>query len=162
MRCPACNVSDTKVLDSRVASDGFSIRRRRECLKCGFRFSTYEEVEILDLTIVKRNGRKESYSREKLTNGLKKSLEKRPITEENFKKLVSRIERDLQLLRKSEITSQQIGQIVMKELRKTDQVAYIRYASVYESFKDAQTFHRELNKLLKENKSKRAVKIKKK
>ncbi|OGF18749.1 transcriptional regulator NrdR [Candidatus Falkowbacteria bacterium CG10_big_fil_rev_8_21_14_0_10_44_15] len=162
MRCPACNVSDTKVLDSRVASDGFSIRRRRECLKCGFRFSTYEEVEILDLTIVKRDGRKESYSREKLTNGLKKSLEKRPITEENFKKLVSRIERDLQLLRKSEITSQQIGQIVMKELRKTDQVAYIRYASVYESFKDAQTFHRELNKLLKENKSKRAVKIKKK
>ena len=161
MRCPACNVSDTKVLDSRVASDGFSIRRRRECLKCGFRFSTYEEVEILDLTIVKRDGRKESYSREKLINGLKKSLEKRPITEENFKKLVSRIERDLQLLRKSEVTSQQVGQIVMKELRKTDQVAYIRYASVYESFKDAQTFHRELNKLLAENKAKRRVRIKK-
>ena len=153
MRCPACNVSDTKVLDSRVASDGFSIRRRRECLKCGFRFSTYEEVEILDLTIVKRDGRKESYSRDKLVSGLKKALEKRPITDENFKKLVSRIERDLQLLRKNEITSQQVGQAVMKELRKTDQVAYIRYASVYESFKDAQTFHRELNKLLKENKS---------
>ncbi|MFA6551216.1 MAG: transcriptional regulator NrdR [Patescibacteria group bacterium] len=155
MRCPACNVSDTKVLDSRVASDGFSIRRRRECLKCGFRFSTYEEVEILDLAIVKRDGRKESYSRDKLVSGLKKALEKRPITDENFKKLVSRIERDLQLLRKSEITSQQIGQAVMKELRKTDQVAYIRYASVYESFKDAQTFHRELNKLLKENKIKK-------
>ena len=161
MCCPACNVSDTKVLDSRVASDGFSIRRRRECLKCGFRFSTYEEVEILDLTIVKRDGRKESYSRDKLVSGLKKALEKRPITDENFKKLVSRIERDLQLLRKSEITSQQVGQAVMKELRKTDQVAYIRYASVYESFKDAQTFHRELNKLLKENKSFKKVKSKK-
>jgi transcriptional repressor NrdR len=158
MRCPACNVSDTKVLDSRVASDGFSIRRRRECLKCDFRFSTYEEVEILDLAIVKRDGRKESYSRDKLVNGLKKALEKRPITDENFKKLVSRIERDLQLLRKNEITSQQIGQAIMKELRKTDQVAYIRYASVYESFKDAQTFHRELNKLLKENKLKKTKK----
>ena len=162
MKCPVCFTQETKVTDSRLTEDGYIVKRRRECQKCGFRFSTYEEVEILDLTIVKRDGRKESYSREKLTSGLKKSLEKRPITEENFKKLVSRIERDLQLLRKSEITSQQIGQIVMKELRKTDQVAYIRYASVYESFKDAQTFHRELNKLLKENKSKRAVKIKKK
>ncbi|PIT93867.1 transcriptional regulator NrdR [Candidatus Falkowbacteria bacterium CG10_big_fil_rev_8_21_14_0_10_43_11] len=160
MRCPACNVSDTKVLDSRVASDGFSIRRRRECLKCGFRFSTYEEVEILDLTIVKRDGRKESYSRDKLVSGLKKALEKRSITDEDFKKLVSRVERDLQLLRKSEITSQQVGQAVMKELRKTDQVAYIRYASVYESFKDAQTFHRELNKLLRENRAK-IIKVKK-
>jgi len=161
MRCPACNFNDTKVVDSRVATDGFSIRRRRECLKCGFRFSTYEEVEILDLTIVKRDGRKESYSREKIINGLKKSLEKRPITEDNFKKLINRIERDLQLLRKSEITSQQIGQAIMKELRKTDQVAYIRYASVYESFKDAQTFHRELNKLLKENKSRKTIRVKK-
>ncbi|MFA5317981.1 MAG: transcriptional regulator NrdR [Patescibacteria group bacterium] len=149
MKCPACNFNDTKVVDSRVATDGFSIRRRRECLKCNFRFSTYEEMEILNLTIVKRDGRRENYSRDKLISGLKKALEKRPITEDNFKKLVNRIERDLQLLRKSEITSQQLGQAVMKELRKTDQVAYIRYASVYESFKDAQTFQKELNKLLK-------------
>ena len=116
----------------------------------------------MDLAIVKRDGRKESYSRDKLVSGLKKALEKRPITDENFKKLVSRIERDLQLLRKSEITSQQIGQAVMKELRKTDQVAYIRYASVYESFKDAQTFHRELNKLLHGSKVEKVVKVKKK
>jgi len=148
MKCPACNFNDTKVVDSRVATDGFSIRRRRECLKCNFRFSTYEEMEILNLTIVKRDGRRETYIRDKLVSGLKKSLEKRPITEDNFKKLVNRIERDLQLLRKNEITSQQLGQAVMKELRKTDQVAYIRYASVYESFKDAQTFQKELNKLL--------------
>lgn len=147
-------------MDSRVAADGFSIRRRRECLHCSFRFSTYEEVEILDLTIVKRDGRKESYSRDKIVSGLKKSLEKRPITDDNFKKLVSQVERDLQLLRRNEVTSQEIGQIVMKHLRKTDQVAYIRYASVYESFKDAQTFHRELNKLLRETKHKRKVELK--
>jgi transcriptional repressor NrdR len=152
MKCPVCYHADTKVVDSRVASDGLSIRRRRECLKCEFRFSTYEEIEILDLTIVKRDGGKESYSREKMVKGLKKALEKRPITEENFKKLVHAIERDLQILRKNEITSGEVGQVVMKELKKADQVAYIRFASVYESFKDAHTFKRELNKLLKSKK----------
>lgn len=155
MKCPVCYYQDTKVVDSRVASDGLSIRRRRECLKCGFRFSTYEEIIILDLSIVKRDGRKEAYSREKLVRGLKKALEKRPITEERFKKLVNGIERDLQVLKKSEITSQQIGQIVMKQLKKADQVAYIRFASVYQSFKDVQTFRRELNKLLKKKGGKR-------
>ncbi len=149
MKCPICYYQDTKVVDSRVASDGLSIRRRRECLKCGFRFSTYEEIIILDLSIVKRDGRKEAYSREKLVRGLKKALEKRPITEDKFKKLVNGIERDLQVLKKSEVTSDQIGQIVMKQLKKADQVAYIRFASVYQSFKDVQTFRRELNKLLK-------------
>ena len=152
MRCPVCYFQDTKVVDSRVASDGLSIRRRRECLKCGYRFSTYEEVEILDLTIVKRDGRKETYVREKLVKGLRRALEKRPITEEKFKKLVSLIERDLQVLRKHEILSDQIGQIVMKQLKKIDQGAYIRFASVYESFKDAQSFKKELNKLLKSGK----------
>lgn len=140
-------------MDSRVAADGLSIRRRRECLKCGYRFSTYEEVEILDLTVVKRDGRKENYGRDKLVKGLKRALEKRPITEEKFKKLVSLIERDIQSLRKNEIISDQIGQIVMKQLKKIDQVAYIRFASVYESFKDAQSFKRELNKLIKSKKS---------
>ncbi|MDP2830617.1 MAG: transcriptional regulator NrdR, partial [bacterium] len=108
MKCPVCYYQDTKVIDSRVASDGLSIRRRRECLKCGFRFSTYEEVEILDLSIVKRDGRKEAYGREKLIKGLRKALEKRPITDDNFKKLVNSIERDLQAMRKSEITSSQV------------------------------------------------------
>ncbi len=149
MKCPICYYDDTKVVDSRVSSDGFSIRRRRECLKCGFRFSTYEGIEILDLIIVKRDGRREAYSREKLISGLKKSLEKRPVTEERFKKLINAIERDLQKLRKNEITSKQVGKIVMKNLKKVDQIAYIRFASVYESFKDVHTFQRELNKLLK-------------
>ncbi|MCK4553661.1 transcriptional repressor NrdR [Candidatus Parcubacteria bacterium] len=163
MKCPVCYYQDTKVVDSRVASDGLSIRRRRECLKCGFRFSTYEEIEILDLTIVKRDGRKEVYGREKLVKGLKKSLEKRSITDDRFKKLVNLIERDLQRLRKSEITSDCIGQIVMKNLKRVDQVAYIRFASVYQSFKDVQTFQRELNKLLrgKRDGNKRAVNKKK-
>jgi len=109
-------------------------------------------VEILDLTIVKRDGRKENYNREKLIKGLRRAFEKRPVTDEKFKKLISLIERDIQVLRKSEIISSQIGQIVMKHLKKIDQVAYIRFASVYQSFKDAQTFKRELNKLLKTGK----------
>ena len=152
MKCPICYFDDTKVVDSRVATDGLSIRRRRECLKCGFRFSTYEEVEILDLMIVKRDGRRESYNREKLTSGLKKSLEKRAVTDDKFKQLIHGIERDLQKLKKSEITSRQVGQLVMKQLKKVDQVAYIRYASVYEQFKDANEFRKELNKLIKEKK----------
>jgi len=157
MKCPICYYLDTKVVDSRAATDGLSIRRRRECLKCGFRFSTYEEVEILDLMIVKRDGKKETYDREKMVRGLKKALEKRSITEDRFKKLVHSIERDLQALRKNEVTASNVGQIVMKHLRKTDQVAYIRFASVYESFKDAREFRKELNKLIKVRK-----KIKKK
>lgn len=149
MKCPICYFTDTKVVDSRVTSDGLSIRRRRECLKCSFRFSTYEEVELLDLMIVKRDGRRESYSREKLLLGLKKALEKRPVTEDRFKKTIHSIERDLQKLRQSEITSKQVGLIVMKNLKKLDQIAYIRYASVYQSFKDADEFRKELNKLIK-------------
>lgn len=152
MKCPICYHPDTKVVDSRVAADGLSIRRRRECLKCSFRFSTYEEIELLDLVLVKRDGRRESYSREKLVGGLKKSCEKRPITEDLFKRLIHSIERDLQRLKKTEITSKQVGQAVMKNLKKIDSVAYIRYASVYEDFKDAQEFRKELNKLIKEKK----------
>lgn len=152
MRCPVCYYEDSKVIDSRVASDGLSIRRRRECLKCSFRFSTYEEVEILDLAVIKRDGRKESYSREKIIKGLKRALEKRPITDDNFKKLINSIERDLQILRKNEVTAGEIGQIAMKNLKRFDQVAYIRFASVYESFKDADEFRQELNKLLKTKK----------
>lgn len=152
MKCPICYFDDTKVIDSRAATDGLSIRRRRECLKCGFRFSTYEEVEILDLMIVKRDGRRESYNREKLVSGLKKALEKRAITEDEFKRLVHAIERELQKMRKNEITSRQVGQVAMKQLKKVDQVAYIRYASVYQQFKDANEFRKELNKLVKDKK----------
>jgi transcriptional repressor NrdR len=155
MKCPVCYYPDTKVIDSRTAGDGLSIRRRRECLKCAFRFSTYEEIEILDLLVVKGDGRKESYSREKVVKGLEKSLEKRPITNDKFKKLIHQIERDLQKIKKPEVTSKKVGQVIMKHLKKYDKVAYIRFASVYESFKDAQTFRRELNKLLKTKKQKK-------
>lgn len=148
MKCPVCYHQDTKVVDSRVATDGFSIRRRRECLKCGFRYSTYEELEILELVVVKRDGRRENYNREKLTRGLKRALEKRPITDEVFKKLVHAIERDLQVSGKNEVTSHQIGSIIMKNLKKIDKVAYIRFASVYQSFKDLAEFKKELNKLV--------------
>jgi len=151
MKCPICYFPDTKVLDSRVASDGLSIRRRRECLKCGFRFSTYEELEILDVVITKRDQRREAYSRDKLVAGLKKASEKR-IDDDKFKKLVHVIERDIQALKKNEVSSREIGKIVMKNLKKVDQIAYIRYASVYESFKNVQDFKKELSKLLSDKK----------
>jgi len=149
MKCPACHFADTKVTDSRLVNDGIAIRRRRECLKCEFRFSTYEEAEILNLAIIKSDGRTEPYNKEKLEAGLRKSFEKRPITQDEFKKIVNRIERDIQLEGKNEIKSQKVGEIIMKHLRKTDEVAYIRFASVYRSFKDAKTFQRELKKIMK-------------
>ncbi len=147
MHCPFCNYYDTKVTDSRVATDGLTIRRRRECTKCGFRFSTVEESEILDLTVIKRDGRHEPYNKEKLEQGLKHSLEKRPHTAEHFRGLVQKIERDIQRKRKVELTSKDIGELVMKRLKTFDQVAYIRFASVYRSFQDAQSFARELKGL---------------
>src|SRR5262245_16252024 len=112
MRCVVCNHRDTKVVETREGADGLSIRRRRECLKCKHRFSTLEEVETLDLTVVKRDGRRESYSREKLEGGLRRALQKRPVTAERFKELVGGIERDLQKTKKDELTSEQVGEIV--------------------------------------------------
>lgn len=152
MKCPVCHFEDTKVIDSRMSGDGFLIRRRRECLKCNFRFSTHEEMEILDLVVVKRDGRRENYNRDKMAEGLKKALEKRDINEEKFKKLVHCIERDLQIINKDEIKSEDIGEIVMKNLKKLDKIAYIRYASVCQSFEDLEEFSEELSKLLKNKK----------
>ena len=149
MKCPVCHFEDTKVVDSRMSSDGLLVRRRRECLKCEFRFSTHEEMELLDLSIIKRDERREAYNRDKLIYGLKKALEKRDIDEEKFKKLVYCIERDLQVLGKNEIGSKEVGEIVMKNLKKVDKVAYIRYASVYQSFERLEEFSEELDKLLK-------------
>lgn len=153
MRCPVCNHKDTKVVDSRIAIDGASVRRRRECEKCMFRFTTSEEIELLDLAVVKRDGRREHYSREKLERGLVKSLEKRAYTETEFKKLVHKIERDIQKKRRGELTSSELGDIVMKHLKTFDKVAYIRFASVYRSFEDVQTFEAELKKLSKRRES---------
>jgi transcriptional repressor NrdR len=148
MQCPKCLHDDTKVLDSRVATEGYSIRRRRECGKCKFRFSTLEQMEILDLMVVKRNGLREPYSKEKLTAGLKRALEKRPITQDAFKKLLAAIEQDINKATTSgEITSVAIGDVVIKHLKKVDQVAYIRFASVYRNFEDVDEFKKELKKL---------------
>ena len=147
MFCPFCGHTDTKVIDSRLTEDGGAIRRRRECEKCGERFSTYEEMVLLNIMVVKRDDRKEAYEREKVEQGIKRALEKRPISQEGFRNLINRIERDIQVLRKEEIKSSEIGEIVMKELKTLDEVAYIRFASVYKSFKDVKSFERELKKL---------------
>ncbi|OGY94151.1 MAG: transcriptional regulator NrdR [Candidatus Komeilibacteria bacterium RIFOXYC1_FULL_37_11] len=152
MNCPVCANKDTKVVDSRLGGEGFSIRRRRLCAKCSFRFSTVEKMEILDLTVIKRDGRRENYNKEKLIRGLRTSLEKRQYLEDDFYKLINEIEKDIQKDAKNEITSKKIGEIVMKQLKSFDQVAYIRYASVYRSFKDVQTFQKELNQLLRKKK----------
>jgi transcriptional repressor NrdR len=152
MNCPVCKSKDTKVVDSRISADGLSIRRRRECEKCTYRFSTIEEVELLDLTVVKGDGRREAYSRDKVVRGLMKALEKRSFTEANFKKLVHNIERDIQKKKRGELTSQEIGEVVINRLKGFDKVAYIRFASVYRQFEDVHTFQKELNSLLKKKK----------
>lgn len=140
------------MVDSRIAVDGMSIRRRRECEKCNYRYSTLEEVELLDLTVVKRDGKREAYSRDKLSKGLKKALEKRPYEEEDLKKIIHRIERDIQKKKTNELSSEQLGDIVMKHLKSFDKVAYIRFASVYRSFEDVETFEKELRALLRKKK----------
>jgi len=148
MHCLNCNNDDTKVIDSRVAADGVAIRRRRECPSCGFRFSTYEEMEILDLTIIKRDGLKELYSKEKLERGIKRAFEKRPMSDDDFRKLISQIEQDIQKKATAdEITTQEVGEIVMKKIKKFDKVAYVRFASVYKQFEDIEEFKAELQKL---------------
>lgn len=147
MLCPICS-KDTKVLESRLNANNTAVRRRRECLSCAFRFSTGEEIEILDLQVLKRTGEKQPYTRAKLIDGLKKSLQKRDFTEECFKKLVHDIERDIQLnAKENTISSEDIGEMVIKHLKSFDTVAYVRFASVYRDFKDAQDFAREVSSL---------------
>lgn len=155
MFCPVCNHAETRVVDSRLSPDGSSIRRRRACQACEERFSTLEEVELLNITVIKRNGRREAYSREKMERGLRKALEKRSYTDSRFRTLVQTVERDIQRAKSAEIPSQEIGEIVMRHLRDFDKVAYIRFASVYRSFEDVKTFHDELERLLKRPRKKK-------
>ena len=148
MRCPNCQYEDTKVLDSRPVEDGDAIRRRRECEKCEFRFSTYEEIEILGLTVIKKDGSKQVFSKEKLERALRLPLDKRPCTEDTMRKLLSSIEIDIQRKAKDgEIKSSEIGEIVMKKLKKSDKVAYVRFAAVYRQFEDVDEFKEELSRL---------------
>lgn len=149
MRCPNCQYDDTKVLDSRPVDEGTAIRRRRECEKCEFRFSTYEEIEILDLTVIKKDGSKQMFSKEKLERAIRLPMEKRPQkTDETLRKLLSAIEIEIQRKAKDgEIKSAEIGEIVMKKLKKVDKVAYVRFAAVYREFEDVDEFKEELKKL---------------
>ncbi|MBS5164637.1 MAG: transcriptional regulator NrdR [Butyricicoccus sp.] len=149
MKCPFCNYPDSKVVDSRPTDEGTSIRRRRECLHCLKRFTTYETVERLPLMLVKRDGTREPYNRNKLLSGVMKACEKRPVPQARLEQLVDSVEQKLFGTLESEISSQKIGEMIMQELKNVDEVAYVRFASVYRQFKDINTFLEELNSLLK-------------
>ena len=150
MKCPFCNYADSKVVDSRPTDEGISIRRRRECLKCGKRFTTYETVERLPLMLIKRDGTREPYNREKLLTGVMKACEKRPVPQQRLEQLVDTVEQKLFGTLESEVSSKTIGEMVMEELRTIDEVSYVRFASVYRQFKDINTFMEELNTLIRE------------
>ncbi len=153
MKCPYCGYEESKVVDSRPADEGESIRRRRECLSCGKRFTTYENVESLPLVVIKRDGRRETFDRNKMLNGMLKACEKRPISLSDLDKCVDEIEMTIQNTLKREISTIDIGELVMNHLRELDEVAYVRFASVYRQFKDINSFMSELNKLLGDQKS---------
>ena len=148
MRCPFCGYSESKVIDSRPADEGASIRRRRECLSCSKRFTTYETVESLPMVVVKKDGSRQSFDRRKVLGGMIRACEKRPVPLAELEKIAEEIEQDLQNSMEREISTEAIGERVMDRLRSVDQVAYVRFASVYRSFKDINTFMDELAKLL--------------
>jgi transcriptional repressor NrdR len=147
MICPFCAHSETKVVDSRDTNEGKAIRRRRECEKCQSRFSTYEEMEIMRLTVIKRDGTKQEYNRKKIEAGLQKALEKRPVSDEKIAKAIGDIEYEIQARESNEITSKEIGKMILDKLKELDDVAYLRFASVYKSFKTAESFRREVEKM---------------
>jgi transcriptional repressor NrdR len=140
MRCPFCQQTDNKVLDSRLTPDSFGIRRRRECDKCTKRFTTYERAEMSDISVVKRDGRREIFSRDKVLKGVLRACEKRPVKKEQIDQLVSTIESTLRQQDKEEVSSRKVGEMIMAELAQLDDVAYVRFASVYKKFKDANQF----------------------
>lgn len=150
MKCPFCGYLDSKVVDSRPAEDGASIRRRRECLSCHKRFTTFEVMESLPVVVIKKDGSRQSFDRSKLLNGMIRACEKRPVPFETLEKIVDEIEQILQNEMNREVPSEQIGEMVMDRLKDVDEVAYVRFASVYRQFKDISTFMSELNKLLQE------------
>lgn len=149
MRCPKCSAVDDKVIDSRSSRDGALIRRRRECLKCGSRFTTYEEIFREKLRVEKRNGEYEEFDRRKLLAGIEKACEKRPVSTEQIEQLVELITTELENESGREVSSTQIGERVMQHLRKLDEVAYVRFASVYRQFRDAEQFVLEIRRLSK-------------
>ena len=151
MRCPYCENIDTKVVDSRPTDEGRAIRRRRLCEACGKRFTTYEKLEENIIMVIKKNGQRESFDRNKILNGIVKACEKRPVPMATMEEIVANIERGLTNMMEKEVESTFIGELIMDELKKVDDVAYVRFASVYREFKDADTFIKELEKLLKKD-----------
>lgn len=148
MRCPYCNTAESKVIDSRPNDENNSIRRRRECLSCGRRFTTYETVESVPLVVVKKDGSRQSFDRQKLLNSMLRACDKRSVSLETLERTVNEIEQRLQNSMEREVSTQRVGELVMDALRGIDQVAYVRFASVYRQFQDIDTFMAELNKLL--------------
>jgi len=148
MRCPNCGYKEDFVVDSRATSQGSAIRRRRECVKCGKRFTTYEYIEEVSLIVVKKDGRREPFDRKKILSGIMKACEKRPISVEKMEEVVSHIEHAIQRKSDREITSRHIGELVIEKLKKIDDVAYVRFASVYRQFKDIGQFIKELEGII--------------
>ena len=150
MKCRYCASTESKVIDSRTTEDGSAIRRRRECINCGKRFTSYEKIEEIPIMVVKRDGRREAFDSEKIRNGIRKACEKRPVSADAQDRLVDEISREVFNTLASEVTTTDIGEIVMRKLKDVDEVAYVRFASVYKEFKDTQTFLQELQQLLDE------------
>ncbi len=148
MKCPFCSYEESKVIDSRPTDDGQRIRRRRECLQCTKRFTTYETIESLPIIVIKKDKSRESFNRDKLMNGLLRACEKRPVSIDTLDNMIDEIEVIIQNSLDREVSSEKIGELVMEKLKAIDEVAYVRFASVYRQFKDLNTFINELNKLL--------------
>lgn len=150
MKCPFCDYYETKVVDSRPTEEGHSIRRRRECVKCNQRFTTYEKIEHIPIVVIKKDGTRQEYNRDKILNGLIRACEKRPVSMMQMESIADEVEKNLQNSLKREISSTMIGELVMNQLKDLDEVAYVRFASVYRQFKDLNTFLDELKKMLDE------------
>ena len=154
MKCMKCGTIDSKVIDSRPSDDGSVTRRRRECIACGMRFTTYEKIEQKPVFVIKRDGRREPFIPEKIQNGLIRACEKRPISLEKINSVVQEIEKEINNSLKLEVDSSEIGEMLITRLKKLDEVAYVRFASVYKSFQDINTFMEELNRMVRENEGK--------
>jgi transcriptional repressor NrdR len=156
MRCPFCGSNNDRVIDSREINEGREVRRRRECLSCGKRFTTYERIDAIPLMVIKKDGRREPYQREKVIKGIMKACEKRPVSPEVIEKIADEVEGIFQNPMRAEVSTQEIGALVMKRLREIDKVAYVRFASVYKEFKDVEEFYQELENLKQEVKNEQA------
>ncbi|MGI6226206.1 MAG: transcriptional regulator NrdR [Peptococcales bacterium] len=159
MYCPFCGFLETKVLDTRSANDGNSIRRRRECIECAKRFTTYEKIEDLPMVVVKKDGKRQVYDANKILNGLIKACEKRPVSFSQLEKITDEIERELKNKMDREVSSSLIGELVMDRLKDLDEVSYVRFASVYREFKDITTFLKEIEGLLRSSNTRRELNV---